>query len=356
MPTLLPLLILGLPTMGATLGGTVVEKNHGVTEGSNGGILALLSNVKSSISVFGSPDMIKTAPQACEYQIARIETPAYVHTAFLSPSYILEGIQSKCTPGPILYPILICVVDAYLPPALRVAGAVQAFVAPKPSPSDFWEMAKESEQNLQNYVHSLLEAAATYFKSTHFTNITSTMNHIVSTTATFRDNIQGALDAHNVTFDTLTGELEGIFMGIVNDLEKIPPPDKAPGHAERAEMVDKVLDDAAQGLLKLTTRYGIEEEVVTTYLAALKPKVQALTVAVGMSILSSAEGSLNLLTYRVGDINEQHPQLLPALAFSIAVLLIPESWILRPFLSLFGFGPAGPVKGALKPRNFTFEA
>ena len=28
-------------------------------------------------------------------------------------------------------------------------------------------------------------------------------------------------------------------------------------------------------------------------------------------------------------------------------MLIPESWILRPFLSIFGFGPAGPVKGAL---------
>ncbi|KAI9460050.1 hypothetical protein HD554DRAFT_2134648 [Boletus coccyginus] len=188
-------------------------------------------------------------------------------------------------------------------------------------------MAKESEEKLQKYVHSLLEAAATYFKSTHFTDITSTMNHIVNSTATFRDNIQGALDAHNVTFDALTGELEGIFMGIVNDLEKIPPPDKAPGHAERAEMVDKVLDDAAQGLLKLTARYGIEEEIVITYLAALKPMVQALTVT-------------------VGDINEQHPQLLPALTFSIAVLLIPESWILRPFLSLFGFGPAGPVKGS----------
>jgi hypothetical protein len=61
-------------------------------------------------------------------------------------------------------------------------------------------------------------------------------------------------------------------------------------------------------------------------------------------------------TYRIGDINEQHPQLLPALAFSVTALLIPESWILRPFLSLFGFGPAGPVKGALKSQNCTFEA
>jgi len=65
---------------------------------------------------------------------------------------------------------------------------------------------------------------------------------------------------------------------------------------------------------------------------------------------------LYLLTYRIGDINEQHPELLPTLTFSIVVLLIPESWILRPILGWFGFGPLGPVKRELKPWNRTFEA
>jgi len=243
----------------------------------------------------GSGDTIKTDSRA----------------SFLDPSHIMEGIQ-----------------NAYLPSALRMTSIIQALVAPKPSSSDFWEMAMESEKVVQDYVPRLLESAATYFKSTNFTDIKFTMNHIVSATATFRDNIKDALDAHHITFDTLTEELEGIFVVIKNDLEKIPPPDKAPGHADREEMVDKVLDDTARELMKLATRYGIEEEIVETYILALKPQVQALTVA-------------------VGDINEQHPKLLPILAFSVAVLLIPESWILRPFLSLFGFGPAGPVKGSV---------
>lgn len=52
--------------------------------------------------------------------------------------------------------------------------------------------------------------------------------------------------------------------------------------------------------------------------------------------------------HRTGGINEQHPQLLPALAFSVLAMLIPEAWILRPLLSMFGFGPEGPVKGTLK--------
>ena len=169
---------------------------------------------------------------------------------------------------------------------------IQTFLEPKPStqsPSDFWEMAKKSEKNLHDYVHSLLESAAAYFKSTQFTDITSSMNHIVNATATFRDNIRGTLDVHNVTFDTLTEELEGIFMAIAHDLEKIPPPDKASGHAERAKVVDKVLDDTAQALVELTARYGIEEEVVAKYLLILKPQVQALTVAIGMLIPRSVQ-------------------------------------------------------------------
>ncbi|KAF8551540.1 hypothetical protein OG21DRAFT_1524388 [Imleria badia] len=218
--------------------------------------------------------------------------------------------------------ILICV--AYLP-ALRVTGEVQALVR-KSSPPDFWEIAKEYEKVLHDYVPRLLGSAATYFESTNFTDITSSMNHIVSATTAFRDNIKGALDAHHITFDIFTEELEGTFMTIVNKIENIPLPDKASGHAERAEMVEKVLDDTERELKKLAARYEIEEDIAA-YLMALKPRVKALIVT-------------------VSDINEQYPQLLPVLAFSVAALLVPESWILRPFLSMFGFGPMGPVKGS----------
>jgi len=111
MPNLLPLpLTLGWPTFGATQsdGGTDVGENHGVTEDSNGEILVLLSNAKSSISAFGSPDTTRATPQACEYQTIQIERHTYVHAALLSPSYILEGIQqSNSTPKPTIYHILI---------------------------------------------------------------------------------------------------------------------------------------------------------------------------------------------------------------------------------------------------------
>ena len=169
-----------------------------------------------------------------------------------------------------------------------MTGAIQALVAPKPSTPDFWEMAVKSEKSLQEYVPRLLESAAIDLESTNFTDITFAMNHIVNATATFRGNIKGALDAHGITSDALAKELEGIFMAIMNDLEQIPAPNKALGHSKREEMVDKVLDDTARALKKFAAGYGIEEDVVTAYILALKPQVQALIVAVGMSTPPSA--------------------------------------------------------------------
>jgi hypothetical protein len=47
-----------------------------------------------------------------------------------------------------------------------------------------------------------------------------------------------------------------------------------------------------------------------------------------------------------GDLIEQHPVLFSTLVFSATAMLIPESWILRPLLSMIGYGPYGPIKGS----------
>lgn len=216
-------------------------------------------------------------------------TCAHIHTAFLSPSCIIEGLQSSVKSS-VFYHILISFSDAYLPTPLRLTSAIQAFLAPEPSPSDFWEKAKGYEQILQDYVPLLLTSADSYFKSTAFSDIAYSMKNIVHTTATFRDNIQDTLDAYHITIDSLTKELETVFMTIVDDLKNIPPPSKASGHAERDEVVNKILDDTELALVNLATRHGIQEDVVTTYLDTLRPHLRALIVAVGMSISSCSPG------------------------------------------------------------------
>ncbi|EKM51195.1 uncharacterized protein PHACADRAFT_263206 [Phanerochaete carnosa HHB-10118-sp] len=70
-------------------------------------------------------------------------------------------------------------------------------------------------------------------------------------------------------------------------------------------------------------------------------KVEALRVSFDKLV-----PCIEKLVVVTGDLAEQHPILLDTLLFSATAMLIPESWILRPLLSLFGFGPFGPVKGS----------
>ncbi|EED85598.1 predicted protein [Postia placenta Mad-698-R] len=48
----------------------------------------------------------------------------------------------------------------------------------------------------------------------------------------------------------------------------------------------------------------------------------------------------------LGDITEQHPDLVEILLITAVFMIIPEGWILRPVARLFGIGPYGPVKGS----------
>lgn len=65
--------------------------------------------------------------------------------------------------------------------------------------------------------------------------------------------------------------------------------------------------------------------------------------------------AVELTTLCAGDLAEQHPVILETLLFAGVGMLIPESWILRPLLSLFGFGPYGPVKGQSYPMVLVCE-
>jgi len=95
-------------------------------------------------------------------------------------------------------------------------------------------------------------------------------------------------------------------------------------------MVVAVLDKAEQGLLDLARKHGMSEdglERVRESFGLLKPRIEKLVVI-------------------TGDLVEQHPVIFSALISSAVAMLIPESWILRPLLSVMGYGPYGPIKGS----------
>ena len=59
----------------------------------------------------------------------------------------------------------------------------------------------------------------------------------------------------------------------------------------------------------------------------------------------------------LGDVAEQHPELFETVAIAGVMLIIPESWFLRPLFMVFGMSPEGPVEGALfLSRLFTHRS
>jgi len=134
-------------------------------------------------------------------------------------------------------------------------------------------------------------------------------------------------DQSPVSTDDMAGDLERAFEKVLEELKVMfPAPEKASGHEERQKVVSVALEKAGAALISVCAEHQMDEERVRSLWQTIRAAIEKLVVL-------------------LGDLVEQHPDLLSALLFTFAVMLIPEYWVLRPLLRLFGFGPIGPVKG-----------
>ncbi|CAK5263109.1 unnamed protein product [Mycena citricolor] len=138
-------------------------------------------------------------------------------------------------------------------------------------------------------------------------------------------------DQHTLAFtqSEIVADLEDALQAVAHELQAMfPAPDQAPGHAQRLEVVAIALDKAGAALIGVLAQHGYNETRVSEHWnATLAPAIYGFTVV-------------------LGDLAEQHPDLLAALLFRLAPLMLPAPFfLLRPLLRLFGFGPLGPVKG-----------
>ncbi|KAJ7126390.1 hypothetical protein C8R43DRAFT_1028814 [Mycena crocata] len=223
----------------------------------------------------------------------------------------------------------------------------------KPDPEDFWPRARELGEQARLYGEQLMKDAAARSADARakVDTIKLRVDAIVHAATAMHDELQasgateGPLGARRVGDDenskdenavasedtikaqALADDLAHAFEAVFEELQvRFPAPDKAPGHAERRLMVRVALEKARAALLAVFAKYGMEERAKVHWDGVLEPAIEQTVVV-------------------LGDLAEQHPDLLSGILFTVAVLLIPESWILRPVLSVFGFGPTGPVKG-----------
>ena len=113
----------------------------------------------------------------------------------------------------------------------------------------------------------------------------STFHNIVSSSNEIRGHMT-ELTQQGLTLDRISDELGIIFDDILDRLkETFPPPDQAPSHEQRQEMVNTVLDRAEQGLVDFARKHGMSEDGLRNLrssFARLKQLTKKLVVITGM--------------------------------------------------------------------------
>ncbi|EED83178.1 predicted protein [Postia placenta Mad-698-R] len=171
---------------------------------------------------------------------------------------------------------------------------------------DFWERAAQLGDLARKYAESHISQVQSTYPHEGVGTIKDAISQMVSCATGFKaliikqTSLRTARDTSNS--ETVSDDVssEALVDDIVDKVDKIlaelleelsvafPPPDHAAHHAEREIQVSKIL----------------------------------------------------------GDIAEQHPDLVEILLITAVFMIIPEGWILRPVARLFGIGPYGPVKGS----------
>ncbi|KAJ6466730.1 hypothetical protein C8R47DRAFT_1153511 [Mycena vitilis] len=211
-------------------------------------------------------------------------------------------------------------------------------------PENFWRRAREMGDTARSYGEKLLEDAAKHSKEMHdsISELKERLQAIVHGATALHDELEtsvkskskshaqrsvGKGDENAISGGDLAEDLERAFNNVLEELKGMfPTPKEAPGHEDRQKMVAVALDKAGVALMTVCVKHGMSEERVEMHWSIVRPAVENVIVL-------------------MGDLVEQHPDLLSAVLFTAVLTIIPEYILLRPLLRIFGFGPLGPVKG-----------
>ncbi|KAH9921756.1 uncharacterized protein B0H18DRAFT_1019927 [Fomitopsis serialis] len=166
----------------------------------------------------------------------------------------------------------------------------------------------------QDYAASLIHEAVQEVDATvvaqlrHFQYV---IQVVVSDTEHLKEVIAQAGDK---PFDEIQHGIEKVFADLLEEL-------KEQGN------VSLVIRKAEEAFIRLGVQHGVPENQLRTHLDLIVKHVEDIVVT-------------------VGDLAEQHPILLETLIVSGIMLIIPESWFLRPLFGLFGMSTEGPVAGS----------
>ncbi|OJA18312.1 hypothetical protein AZE42_09346 [Rhizopogon vesiculosus] len=181
----------------------------------------------------------------------------------------------------------------------------------------------------------LFRHAMDLYPSDKITEFKASVVNVTSTATTLHQAVLEAAEQHGIPLDTMKGELGDICNSMFEELkEQFPPPDEAPSHGNRMAMISTTLDRIEAGFLQFAINHGVSEEPLKSHSSSLKLHAQSIVVTIATQ-------------HHTGDLVEQHPDLAITLLVAAITMLLPELWLLRQVLRIFGFGPRGPIKGGV---------
>ncbi|KAJ7068655.1 hypothetical protein C8F01DRAFT_1247151 [Mycena amicta] len=200
---------------------------------------------------------------------------------------------------------------------------------------DFWQRAREKLEGAQREAADWLKKAeeSAVEMGARIKELKDNMEELVQGASVLHEvltpvTIAGE-DSDKLKRFALNNDLEFAFDAILEELQAmVPPLNEAPEHEQREMAVSAALDKIGDALVGICRKHGLDEERVRTqWQSILRPAIFTSVVL-------------------LGDIAEQHPDIVYGLLFALAVTMLPEAWLFRPLLRVFGFGPQGPIKGS----------
>lgn len=206
----------------------------------------------------------------------------------------------------------------------------------------FWERALALGPRYHDYtIAKLVEGAA---KTTEPV-VTGIINHAVSTMQVIvaaTENHQNTIaQEHGASLDDINNRVEKVLDDRLGELkDQFPPPDEAPSRAERRDDVSAMPHEVKDAFVKPSIQHDMAVEKPRVHCDPNMKHVKTVVVTLGTTTFcASSCAQANVL---LGDL----AVLFVILIIFGIILIVPESWLLRPLLRMFGMAAEGPVAGA----------
>lgn len=157
-------------------------------------------------------------------------------------------------------------------------------------PERFQEYTMVYADAVQKYSDGLLDEAANCEPdlAAQIAVFRNTIHSVVSHAGALEKDF-GILREKGITLENVSDDLSVLYQRIVDELqERFPPPDKAPSHEQRQEMMKTVLEKTGNASIRYAVDHGMTEEnvgVLQEHIEKLNPFVMTLVVATGEILL-----------------------------------------------------------------------